>query len=86
MNNYRINYIDGHDMRYKSFETVAENTDEALLNLWDTYKPFDFDHQVVEIIKLKEPAIEGLRIGEAIPSPNPTENEDGEELNDNILQ
>lgn len=64
MNNYRINYIDGHDMRYKSFETVANTKEEALSNLWDSYPDGDYDHQIAEVIKLEEPAAPGMRIGE----------------------
>ena len=75
MKNYRINYIDGHDMRYKSFETAAESTEEALSKLWDRYKPFDFDHQIVETIELKETAKEGLRIGEVVLPPPPADEE-----------
>ena len=52
MKNYRINYIDGHDLRYKSFETAAKTEKDALSNLWECYYPFDFDHQIAEIIEL----------------------------------
>lgn len=65
MNNYRINYIDGHDLRYKSFETIAKDEESALSNLWASYTNGNFDHQIVEIIRLEEPAANGMRIGEA---------------------
>lgn len=76
MRNYRINYIDGHDLRYKSFETVAENKDEALENLWASYKNGDFDHRIAEVIDLgeansKEPKKTGYRIGAVSLSPIP---------------
>ena len=67
MNFYRINYIDGHDLRYKSFETSTNNEKEALVNLWASYPNGDFDHQIVEIIKLDAPGQSGFRIGDAVP-------------------
>lgn len=37
MTGYRINYIDGYDMRYKSFEATAETKEDAISALWDNY-------------------------------------------------
>lgn len=62
MNSYRINYIDGHDLRYKSFETEAKDKDDALAKLWDQYD-CDFDHQIVEVLRVKTPTTNGMRIG-----------------------
>ena len=52
MKNYRINFIDGHDLRYKSFETTAKSESAALDNLWGQYDNGDLGHQIVEIIML----------------------------------
>ena len=72
MNAYRVNYIDGYDLRYKSFETMAQSKKEAVSNLWATYKDNgDFDHQIIEILRLEEPVDGGLRIGEADLVPPP---------------
>ena len=60
---FRINYIDGHDLRYKSIEVPAESEESALDALWDMYDA-DYDHQIVEV--LPQPAdaeIAAMRIG-----------------------
>jgi len=72
MNCYRINYIDGFDLRYKSFETIAENEDTALSALLAKYTWGDFDHQIVEIKRIKGKASEGMRIGD-ITAPSPAQ-------------
>ena len=51
MKHYKINYLDGHDLRYKSFETDAEDRDSAIQNLRDSYENGDFDHQIAEVIE-----------------------------------
>jgi len=48
---YRICYIDGHDLRYKTFVTEAENREAAIKNLRDLYSTGDFDHQIASVIK-----------------------------------
>lgn len=62
MSGYRINYIDGHDMRYKSFETNAETKEDAISALWDKYWA-DFDHRIIEVIPLDETVPANMRIG-----------------------
>jgi len=48
---YTIHFIDGHDLKYKTFETVAESKPQAVSNLWDSYKEFgDFDHRIGSIV------------------------------------
>ena len=47
---YKINYIDGHDLRWKTFCTEAKDCDEAVNNLRKYYPCGDFDHQIAEII------------------------------------
>lgn len=62
MKSYRINYIDGHDLRYKSFETNAETREDAISALWDKYWA-DFDHQIIEVIALDKAVSPHMRIG-----------------------
>lgn len=49
MKHFKINYIDGHDLRFKSFETDAEDRDRAIRNLRESYVDGDFDHQIESI-------------------------------------
>ena len=52
---FRICYIDGFDMKYKTFETEAENKEEAIHRLWTEHIPEgDFDHQIGEITEFME--------------------------------
>lgn len=51
---YIIYYIDGHDLRYKTFRTPAGSEADALRLLWDQYES-DFDHQIIEAIKEDHP-------------------------------
>ena len=67
MKQFRINYIDGHDLRYKSIEVHADSKEDALSALWDMYDA-DYDHQIVEVIRVKSPISNGMRIG-SIPFP-----------------
>lgn len=71
MKNYRINFIDGHDLRYKSFETTAKSESAALDNLWGQYDNGDFGHQIVEVIMLDALSVSGMRIGAAPRLPLP---------------
>ena len=48
---YTIHYIDGHDLKYKIFRTIAMSEQSARQNLWDSYTDGDFDHQIINIIK-----------------------------------
>lgn len=50
---FRIAYIDGYDMKYKTFETEAESKEKALDRLWGKYKDMgDFDHQICEVVEI----------------------------------
>lgn len=51
MKRFKINYIDGHDLRFKSFETDAEDRDQAIKNLRESYVNGDFDHQIESVIE-----------------------------------
>lgn len=50
---YKISYIDGHDLKYKLFETVAEDPEEAIQKLRKSYEA-DFDHQIIDVVEVKE--------------------------------
>lgn len=62
MKHFRINFIDGHDLRYKSFETSAAGEDAAISSLWDRYDA-DYDHHIVEVMELKTAPSLPFRIG-----------------------
>lgn len=47
---YSIEYIDGHDLKYKTFETSAADREEAIHNLYQGKG--DFDHQIGYINEL----------------------------------
>ena len=51
MKHFKINYIDGHDLRFKSFVTDAEDRDQAIRNLRESYVNGDFDHQIESVIE-----------------------------------
>ena len=46
MKRYTIRYVDGHSLKYKIFETVADSEDEAISKL---NKDGDFDHQIITL-------------------------------------
>lgn len=45
---YVIYYIDGNDLKYKTFITTAGSTAEAVRKMRDSYES-DFDHQIIEV-------------------------------------
>lgn len=45
---YKVAYIDGHDLKYKTFSTTAESPEEAVRKLRESYEA-DFDHQIIEV-------------------------------------
>lgn len=47
---YTVHYIDGHDLKYKTFTTDAITPEEAESKMRWSYEA-DFDHQIIEIIK-----------------------------------
>ena len=53
MKKFRIDYIDGHDLKYKTFDTEAENPDDAVSNLWKSYSNGDFDHTIIGILEVR---------------------------------
>ena len=52
LHQFKISYLDGHDMRFKTFETEAASKEEALNALREKYKPADFDHQINEVVEI----------------------------------
>ncbi len=52
LHQFKISYLDGHDMRFKTFETEAASKEEALNALQEKYKPVDFDHQINEVVEI----------------------------------
>ena len=48
MPKWTIQYIDGHDLKYKVFTTEAKDEEEAQAKLWEQYES-DFDHQIIQI-------------------------------------
>lgn len=52
---FRICYIDGFDLKYKTVEVDAESKEKALETLWNHHSPEgDFDHQIREITEFME--------------------------------
>lgn len=54
MARFRVMYIDGHDLKYKHFDTKAESPEEAIRKMWDSYTDGDFDHRVIEVSELPD--------------------------------
>lgn len=50
---YKVTYIDGHDLKYKTFTTTAESKEAAVRNMRDSYEA-DFDHQIIEVYEESE--------------------------------
>lgn len=51
MNKYTVCYVDGHDMKYKTFTTEAEGIDDAVEKMRATYSQIgDFEHMITDII------------------------------------
>jgi len=50
---YKVAYIDGHDLKYKTFTTAAESPEDAVRKMRESYEA-DFDHQIIEVYEEKE--------------------------------
>ena len=50
---YKVTYIDGHDLKDKTFTTPAASPEEAVQKMRDSYEA-DFDHQIIEVYEVKE--------------------------------
>ena len=53
MPKWKIQYIDGHDLKYKVFTTEAKDPEEAQVKLWESYES-DFDHQIIDIYRTED--------------------------------
>lgn len=62
MNTFRVNYIDGKDHRYKSFETSVQTESEAVADLNGLYET-DCVHKIVEVLKVDADPGRRMRIG-----------------------
>ena len=69
MSAYSINYIDGFDNKYKSYETNAESEKVAVLQLFSYYKGINIEHSIIEITRLKGSVPERMRIGDIPRAP-----------------
>ena len=49
---YRVCFIDGHDLKYKTFTCYAENRKEAIGKMFDAYGP-NFDHQISDVYRVE---------------------------------
>lgn len=58
MAKYRIQYINGHSLKYEVFTTEADSRDEAISKLWDQFES-DFDHRIIDVYVVGEPDHEG---------------------------
>lgn len=49
MSEFTVRFVDGHDLRYKTFCTEAKTKFDAITNLRNEYG--DFDHRIVVIYR-----------------------------------
>ena len=50
---YKVQYIDGHDLKYKTFTVEARTPEVAVRKMRDSYEA-DFDHQIIDVYKAEE--------------------------------
>ncbi len=53
MPKWTIQYIDGHDLKYKTFVTEAASPDDAISKLWEQYTS-DFDHRIIDVYPVED--------------------------------
>lgn len=46
---YEIRYIDGETLKYRKYQTFAENEDDAIKKLKESYSWGDFDHHIISV-------------------------------------
>ena len=55
MKKYDVCYVDGHDLKYKLFRAEAEDPDDAVHKMRESYSEIgDFDHLICDVIEVKE--------------------------------
>ena len=47
---YKVCFIDGHDLKYKTFTCDARNRKEAIGKMFDLFGP-SFDHQIKDVYR-----------------------------------
>ena len=52
MKKYIVRFVDDCDLRFKTFETEAENEEMAVLNVYDIYG--HFDHYIANVEEVKQ--------------------------------
>ena len=50
---YRVCFIDGHDLKYKTFTCEALNRKDAISKMMDLFGP-NFDHQIADVYRLDD--------------------------------
>lgn len=50
---YKVCFIDGHDLKYKTFTCNAENRKEAISKMLDLFGR-NFDHRIADVFRLED--------------------------------
>lgn len=50
---YKVCFIDGHDLKYKTFTCTAENRKEAVSKMLDLFGR-NFDHRIADVFRLED--------------------------------
>ena len=50
---YKVCFIDGHDLKYKTFTCTAENRKEAVSKMLDLIGR-NFDHRIADVFRLED--------------------------------
>lgn len=50
---YKVTYIDGESLKYRSFVTDADDREQAVQKLYDS-SVADFDHQIIDVVELPD--------------------------------
>lgn len=45
---YKVSYINGNSLKYEKFVVEAEDPEQAIQKLWDSFSA-DFDHQIIDV-------------------------------------
>lgn len=48
---YKVQYIDGHDLKYKTLVVEARTPEEAVSKMRESYEA-DFDHQIIDVYQV----------------------------------
>ena len=50
---YKVCFIDGHDLKYKTFTCTAENRKDAISKMLDLFGR-NFDHRIADVFRLED--------------------------------